>query len=410
MVQAVLSAQGGPLRPVPPATPDARRPAVFLDRDGVLNVDAGWLARPEDLEPIPGAMAAVARLEGGDYRRCVVTNQSVVARGLCDEATLGAIHAKLIALLAAAGATLDGLYYCPHYPGNSALPAYRGVCTCRKPAPGMLLRAAAELNLDLARSWVVGDSSTDMALARTPETRGLGGILVRTGHAGREGKSTAQPHFVVDDITAAVDFILDVWPRLDALLAARTAGLRPGDTVLIAGAARQGKTTLAQALALHLTRQGRDAQVVSLDNWVLPVEERGPGVLGRYELAAAEAAVRALVTTRQPLTPPRYDAYTQTRHPGGETLRPTADTILIIEGVPALVSPTLCALGTLRWFIEGDEGARRRRFFAEYRRRGWDDDTIDDTFKQRLRDELPLVQASAHHADSLIRLDEILQG
>lgn len=395
---------GGPLAP---RAPGPARPAVFLDRDGVLNVDSGWISRPEDLTPLPGALAAVARLSASDYARCVVTNQSVVARGWCDEERLAAIHDKLLGLLAQAGASLDGLYYCPHHPGPEALPHFRTECACRKPAPGMLLRAASDLGLDIGQSWIVGDSSTDMGLAHWPQTRGLGAVLVRTGHGGRDGKTQARPHFVVDDVAAAVRLILESWPRLEELLREPAAAIKPGDVVLIAGAARQGKSTLAHALCLHLERQGRDTLLLSLDDWVLPVDRRTPGVMGRYEMAAAEDAVRQLVA-RQPLTPPHYDAPTRTRHPGRQTLTPKADTVLIIEGVPALASAAIRALGDHRWFIDGDEDARRTRFFQEYARRGWETAEIAATYEQRLRDEHPVVQASADHADRHIHMDGLL--
>ncbi len=186
-------------------TPSA---AVFMDRDGVLNVERSYISAPEQLVLIPGAGEAVRRLNASDYRSVVVTNQSVLARGECDEEGLARIHARLDRLLGRRGAFVDRLYYCPHHP-DPGLPGGRSdltlACDCRKPAPGLVLRARDELNLDLARSWMIGDSTSDIALA---QRLGMTSILVRTGHAGADGKCRVQPDFILDDLAEAVNFIL----------------------------------------------------------------------------------------------------------------------------------------------------------------------------------------------------------
>lgn len=155
----------------------ARRPAVFLDRDGTINVEVDYLRRVEDLVLIPGAGRAIARLNRAGYPVIAVTNQSGIARGLLDEPTLKRIHDRLEELLAADGAHLDAIYFCPHHPDHGDVP-YRRNCDCRKPAPGLLLRAAEELGLELAGSWVVGDSLRDLEAGRAA---GASGILVETG-------------------------------------------------------------------------------------------------------------------------------------------------------------------------------------------------------------------------------------
>ncbi len=127
------------------------RPAVFLDRDGTLNVECGHLTRPEQMQLLPGAAAALRGARGAGFACVVVTNQSAVGRGLLTEADLRRIHDEMLRQLHAEDAALDGLYHCPAAP-----PADHPE---RKPAPGMLLRAARELGLDLARSWMIGDSA-----------------------------------------------------------------------------------------------------------------------------------------------------------------------------------------------------------------------------------------------------------
>ena len=142
----------------------APRPAAFLDRDGVLNVDHGYAHKPEQLEWIAGAPEAVRMLNDAGYYVFVITNQSGVARGYFDEAAVRAFHAHMENLLAAHGAHIDAFYYCPHHPeGSVARLAVR--CRCRKPAPGMLEQAAGEWPIDLKRSFLIGDKDDDMAAA-----------------------------------------------------------------------------------------------------------------------------------------------------------------------------------------------------------------------------------------------------
>ncbi|MDE1146846.1 MAG: HAD-IIIA family hydrolase [Azospirillaceae bacterium] len=385
-------------------------PAVFLDRDGVLNVERDSISRPKDLVLAPGAAPALARLNRADYRTAVVTNQAVVARGGCTLDGLAAIHARLETLLVAEGAYFDRLYFCPHHPDRNlagGVPAFLGPCDCRKPRPGMVHAAAADLNIDLGASWMIGDSSSDIGLARAA---GIGGILVRDGHGGRDGKSPAVPHMVVDDMAAAVTFILDTWPRLAPWLDGLAAGVAAGEVILIGGTARSGKTTLAQCLSLRLGQLGRRAVVVSLDNWLKSHDQRGEGdgVLDRYDLAAADQALTALLDRGTPVTPPRYDVLTRLSHPGKQAVTLAPDDILIVEGVPALTQAAWRALAARRWFVGGDEDRRQARFAEEYRRRGWPDDRVAATYQSRLRDELPIVLASRDHADRTVSLDEVL--
>ena len=180
--------------------PDGIRPAVFLDRDGTLVEDPGYLHRPEDVRLLPGAAAAVARLNHAGYLVVVVTNQSGIARGLYDEAAYQAVQRRLAELLAADGARLDGAQHCPHHPDVT------GPCPCRKPGTRLYERAATALGIDLRRSWLVGDKLSDVAAAPA-----LGGraVLVETGEGPRHAAAArARGVPVAADLGAAADRIL----------------------------------------------------------------------------------------------------------------------------------------------------------------------------------------------------------
>jgi len=172
------------------------RRAVFLDRDGTLNVEKEYLHRAEDWEWIPGAMEAIRLLNQAGFVVIVTTNQSGVARGYYNEQAVRDLHATIDRWLAAEGARVDGYYYCPHHPQFGVVRD----CDCRKPAPGLLLAAAREHDIDLARSYVVGDKASDVGAARAV---GAASILVATGYGKEErAKVDASVPFVADVLTA----------------------------------------------------------------------------------------------------------------------------------------------------------------------------------------------------------------
>ena len=183
------------------------RGAIFFDRDGVLIRHVHHLHRVSDVELEEGAREAVAAANAAGWPAIVVTNQSVVARGLCDEAELARIHARVFELLAPA--RIDALYYCPHFPpapGEDETPPYAVVCDCRKPASGMLRRAAAEHDLDLARSLLIGDTTGDIEAAARAE---LTSVLVETGYAGSDGKYATPATRRCANVREAVGWWLD---------------------------------------------------------------------------------------------------------------------------------------------------------------------------------------------------------
>ncbi|HET7220438.1 MAG TPA: HAD family hydrolase [Vicinamibacterales bacterium] len=181
------------------------RPAVFLDRDGTLIEEVGYLDSLERLNFFPFSVDAVRLLNRAGRAVVVVTNQSGVARGYFDEAVVAATHRHIADTLARGTAHVDGFYYCPHHP-DGRVAAYRIDCDCRKPRPGLLRQAAQELNLDLQRSFVVGDRAHDIA---TGVNAGVRGVLVRTGY-GRAHEAEAAPSAaaVTDNLAHAVSWIL----------------------------------------------------------------------------------------------------------------------------------------------------------------------------------------------------------
>lgn len=186
------------------------RPAVFLDRDGTINEEVGYIRDLADMRLIPGAAAAIRRLNEAEIPVVLVTNQSGPARGYYDEGWVKTLHDRLVELLLDEGAYLDDLRYCPHLPPDEGgvVPEFARVCECRKPGPAMVRQAAELHGIDLRRSYVVGDKATDV---ETGHKAGARTVLLETGYgadvlAGRY-QWQVRPDHVARDLATAVDWI-----------------------------------------------------------------------------------------------------------------------------------------------------------------------------------------------------------
>lgn len=183
--------------------------AVFLDRDGTINEEVGYLRNLADLRLIPGAGAAIKRLNDSGMKVVLVTNQSGIARGYFSESLLQEIHDRLEQMLRDEGARLDAVYYCPHHPsaGNTH---FTRDCDCRKPGTGLIDKAARDLNIDVKHSYVVGDKWSDVELG---QRAGAHSVLVRTGYGSVDEGNVrpahlVDPDFIAHTISEAADWII----------------------------------------------------------------------------------------------------------------------------------------------------------------------------------------------------------
>ena len=188
------------------------RKAVFLDRDGVLVRDTGPSTTFESDLILPGAVEAIATLTAAGFLNIIVTNQTVIARGLLTREVVEGIHERLTACLSEGGGSIDAVYVCPHHP-DATLPEYRVDCQCRKPAPGMLIQAAADLGIDFSRSFLIGDRLSDIAAGHRV---GVRTILLESGRHEDEPIRSSQwpvsapvPDFRCASLSEAVERILE---------------------------------------------------------------------------------------------------------------------------------------------------------------------------------------------------------
>jgi D-glycero-D-manno-heptose 1,7-bisphosphate phosphatase len=191
------------------APPTTERRAVFLDRDGTVNVEKDYLHRPEEFEFIPGSPEAIRLLNDAGFLVIIVTNQSGIGRGYYDEAAVERLHRFMDMELARFDARVDAYYFCPHHP-HHGIGEYRRECSCRKPLPGMLVGAAADLAVNLTESWIIGDKRADVAAGLAAGCRP---ILVRTGYGAGEEVHIPREVPVHDDILAAAREIVKMARR-----------------------------------------------------------------------------------------------------------------------------------------------------------------------------------------------------
>lgn len=380
------------------------RPAVFLDRDGVINEDIGHIFKVEQFRLLPGVPGALKRLNQSGLLSVVVTNQPVIARGDCNENELRRIFNHMETLLGRDRAYLDRIYYCPHHPDNGFAgerSELKFKCECRKPEIGLLRRAQEEMNIDLEGSWFIGDRTSDWLCA---SRAGVTSMAVSTGAAGRDGAYPVAPDFRAADLLAAVDFILDTYPQLVRLTAPWLADIRPGEIILIGGLAHSGKSTLASVLERELRKRGLKVCKICLDGFLKSVQERGPTVLERYDLPAINALARRVMQGSGAVSLPFYQRHSRSVCPEASSYELTPGHVLILEGVPALALPLLGKISSRRFGVICSAEIRRQRFREEYQRREEGEEWAE-LFQRREQEERPTIEQSLTKDVTIISMD-----
>ena len=378
------------------------RRAIFLDRDGVINRHVGLLHRPEQFELLPGVDQAIRLINASEHLAIVVTNQPVVARGLCEEEEVRTLHKKMETLLGHQRAKLDAIYFCPHHP-DKGYPeensAYKIPCDCRKPATGMLEQAARDFHIDLANSCIIGDTFRDI---QTGINAGMPAYAVRTGD--KYGDESVRPDGWFDTLDETVGYVLlDPFAAPVAKLVAVRADHGAPAVYAISGSTRSGKTLLASRLRRELQRNGQETLVIHLDDWLLPTDQRTAemGVLERYRIdRLVDDIERILDGERVDL--PGYSAATR-RAGAGVTYQIGKAAAVIIEGVVALSHPRLRAMSDTTVFLEVDRKLLEARIRSFYRWKGLDESAIDALLEKRWKDEYSLLEEHGKRADIVIK-------
>jgi len=379
-----------------------KKRAIFLDRDGVLNVEKNFISRPEDIELYDYTPEAIGRINQSGYLVVVVTNQSAIARNLCTLEELDSIHKKLETDLGNKGSWLDAIYYCPHHPDKGypeENPEYKMDCDCRKPKTGMFKKAAREFHIDLSRSLMIGDSERDL---QAGINAGCITIGVRTGYGIR--KSAVMPDYFFENLKEAVDFILDdPFEGLFKMLFEKYSSKQQKPFIIsIAGNARSGKSTLSSALMLKFRDKQVKALKVELDHWILPENRREDcrDVYDRFRLNHMAADISRMISGET------IGISTYANHPERSSLPLEYSSrdcdVVILDGIVALSHDALRSISDYRIFMEVPEEIFMGRIIQYYRWREKNDEEIMHLIEKRKYDEYQLIEKERKFADTVI--------
>lgn len=388
---------------------DNIRPTVFLDRDGVINEEIDGVHSPDQLRLLPGAGQSIRRLNRSGWLAAVVSNQPHIAKGFMTEQDLAAVHRRLEAALGRERAWLDTITCCPHHPEKGfpgERPELKMQCTCRKPAPGLLERVAAQLPVDRNRSVMIGDSWRDMAAAHA---FGIDAIGVLTGHGLRhtapvQNAVDGRPDLTVKDLPEAVSLLLDPDDGIRALAGEILAGVQAGQkiTVTMGGLSRSGKSVAAFQLRRMLREEGCAAVWVKLDDWLVPASQRPNEcrLTERYRLTEAQAQIQRM-RAGAGIEAPGYDPRTRATTARPVAYRTGGAPVVIIEGVPALLLQ-LTGDRVLRvQILAPDEQTRIERLRRFYHYKGFPVEAVENLIAMR-EEEYKTVQQAGRTADMTI--------
>ena len=384
-----------------------KRKAFFLDRDGVINKEVNNLYLIDDFELLNNVSEAIKAINLSEFLCIVITNQPVIAKGFCTIEELNLIHKKMEHLLGLNGAYIDALYYCPHHPQKGfkgEIPEYKKECICRKPNTGMIQQAIKDFNIDIENSYFIGDSTTDL---QTAKNAGIESILVHTGHAGIDNKFSCIPNYEFNNLKEAITGIINLNQneKINDILLNIISLKEKKEKVIITvgGLSRSGKTTIVNFLNKKLLDRKYTVQVISLDNWILPIEKRSDimTVKDRYQYNSIITDLNMLLNG-EIIQKKTYDQYTRKTSLETKEILISEVEILFIEGTVALDIPYLNKISNLKIYVETEEKIRNERFLNFYLKKGLTIEKIEALMNERNKDEVPFINKSKLNSNLII--------
>ena len=384
-----------------------KRKAVFLDRDGTLNVDVCHLDDPMDLKLISDAAFSVEMLNRSTYLAICTTNQPVLARGSLSSGGFEDICSKLDMLLGDRGAYLDDLFFCPHHPDfgfEGEIVSLKKNCNCRKPGIGMYAAASVRYNIDSFQSWVIGDRTADI---RAGQNIGARTILVQTGDAGKDAQYPTRPHFVSPNLKSAVEFILHTAPAIEMFIDSISSEISDASVVLVSGAARSGKSTLAKHLEWYAIQSGRSAHILELDCHLRPNRSESINAIDRYDWEIIRETIDLFFESPSfPYQDFGFDHTTGRSYSlGFKDIG--AEPLLIIDGIFSKILMDDLELPTLSIRVSQSNELRYKRFTEKYSSRGKSLFEIKRLWDKRVQEEDAFVSNSGTNVDKIFSIEEM---
>lgn len=366
---------------------------VFLDRDGVINKKApkaDYVKKWDEFGFIPGAIEGMKYLSQNGYQIYIITNQAGIARGMMTQEDLADIHKNLKEELSKHGIKIEAIYYCPH--------GWDEGCDCRKPKPGMFYQAAREHDIDLTKTIFVGDDERDKIAG---DAAGLKTILVDPNESLLEVVKTI-PDF--DQKTVSYK------DMMDKLIEQYSKSDRDRFLISIAGCSRSGKTTLAQKIQKDLSKQGINSSIISLDNWLLDLNQRkgNETVRERFQYKKISESL-AKLKAGEKIYPPVYDAKTRTivNKKNKEPLFIEDKSIGIVDGIVTLDIEKVRDISDFKIYVDVDDKTRKERlieFYVDYKK--YSLDKAKKIVEPREKDEVSIIKKTKEHADVVHKLED----
>jgi len=381
------------------------RKAIFVDRDGTVNVERGYVTKPNELELISGAGNAIKKINKSKYLAVCITNQPVIARGECSFKMLDMIHNHLDVLLGEHGSYLDGLYFCPHHTDSGfsgEIPDLKKNCDCRKPEPGLFLRASSELSINLSKSWMIGDRSTDVAAAKLA---GMMTAVVETGAGGLDGKCAVRPHFTGCDVNEVVDFILNDYPSYIDELQVVLKKVEGKKYIFISGLPRSGKTTVSGLLQSLLSSVGVTAHIVELDRYLTSEALESSSNLDSFITTETLCLLNRIASEEAfQIDDSRFDHHHSKLIDYGKTIV-SPDDVIIVEGAIAFdIEEQFSHANTVKLFVSSADDIRLSRFKNKYRKKGLHESEIGALWISGSSEDVSHQKLQLDKADAIINL------
>jgi mannose-1-phosphate guanylyltransferase / phosphomannomutase len=386
-----------------------KQKAVFIDRDGVINPEAEPLNTSEKFSFLPGVVDAIKLLKKSEYISVVVTNQPMIAKGFASVVQLQKVHNYMEYLLGKEKVFLDRIYYCPHHPEKGfegERKEYKIDCTCRKPETGMIDNAAIDMNIDLNKSFIIGDRTVDIM---TGINANLHTILIRQGYAGKDAKYNCVPDFIFNNLLEATQFIVNGYDKLINNLRDVIGEIlvkEKSPIITIGGLSRSGKSTLSSIIKILIENAEKKVNILKLDDWLLSKDERSQDmdVRDRYQYNLIEKDIKNLLLGKK-ITKNTYKPLSRMVDQNAEVIKYNHGEVLLIDGVVALDNKYIRKISHLNLFTEVSEELRKDRFYAFYRYKSFAEEEINKLYNIRLVDEVSIIVESKQYANQILNMD-----
>ena len=388
---------------------ESKRKVIFIDRDGVINKEVNNLKNSDEFELISGVTEAIRKINHSDFLAIVITNQPVIAKGMCTYKDLKEIHNKMEHLLGLERAYLDKIYFCPHHTDKGfegEVKELKIECNCRKPNTGMIDKAVNEFNIELRGSYLIGDSTTDIL---TGINVGTHTILVETGYGGNDKKYNVLPSFKSNNLLSAVNEILAMESNvmIKKCITKIIDLLKENKKIIIGvgGLSCSGKSTVINFIQQKLKEYSVLSTSIALDHWILPVHHRNHTmtVKDRYQYDNISNDISILLEKGEiSITP--YESLTRSISSQTLLISIKDAQVIFIDGVIAIDQPYINSISTVKIFVDTNEDLRKKRFENFYKAKDMKDNEIQNLYKERIQDEYELVKKSRSKANLIIKL------